>query len=303
MANISDVAKRAGVSKATVSRYINNKVVSEQTALKIKSAIDELGFVPNKLAQSISNQKSDLIGIVVPDLLNPYFSEVVSRIEEMAAQDGMNCLIFASQNDFEIEVNSIKACEEFKVLGVILATCDNSHDVSVYSVPIVAIDRFLKSCPINIVVNNNRIGVFAANYLISENVTNVLFFECDVDVDTTIVRRQSFLETMEQANIPVTVVSSHSRTITKLYDDFNGIRNLDQYDGIYLANEMLALALRCLVRHETKIVTIDGTYLHKFILGDIKTIRQPIDKISEYAYIALKDYENNKKTYKLDISQ
>ena len=91
MATIKDIAKMAGVSTATVSRIINGKgEAKKETIERVMKLVDELDYQPNRLAKSLSQGKSDLIGIMVPNLKNPFFGELVTCIEETATKYGLN---------------------------------------------------------------------------------------------------------------------------------------------------------------------------------------------------------------------
>ena len=83
---INDIAKMAGVSKGTVSRVINDKIegVGEEVRERVKHIIDEVGYKPNQLARSIVTSKSKTIGLIIPDITNPFFPKLVRGIEDFA---------------------------------------------------------------------------------------------------------------------------------------------------------------------------------------------------------------------------
>lgn len=301
MANISDVAKRANVSKATVSRYINDKHVSEHTAMKIKAAIEELSYVPNRFAQSISSQKSNLIGIIVPSLRNSFYMEMISHIEKMAAKEQVSCLIFSSHNDVNYENDALKVCEQFKVQGVVLATCDNDNDVSGYKVPIVAVDCFLESAKVNIIVNNPRIGQLIAQQFIEAASNKILYLEQNTCLDTLISRKESFKKAMDLEDATVTYVRLDSSSVEKTIEQLLQIEDIASYDGVFLGNERIALSYYNIVETPAFCVTVDGTHFSKFLFKSLVFVSQPIERMSEYAYRTLKNFEANQRTYRLEI--
>jgi LacI family transcriptional regulator len=113
---INEIAKQAGVSKATVSRVLNqSKSVSEDVRSRVQGVIDVHNFKPSALARSLSIQKSHLIGIILPDLSNPVFSRMISGMESYIRDQDYSLLIMAT--DFKVE-NKISHIEIFKDKGV-----------------------------------------------------------------------------------------------------------------------------------------------------------------------------------------
>ncbi|MBV1821656.1 LacI family transcriptional regulator, partial [Bacteroidales bacterium MSK.15.36] len=99
-----DIAKMANVSKTTVSMVINNRDsgISKETRKKILDIAEELNYIPNSLARSLSTKKSGTIGIILPDITNPYFSEMARAIEDVANSLGHN-VIFCNTDNKEIK--------------------------------------------------------------------------------------------------------------------------------------------------------------------------------------------------------
>ncbi|WP_277407515.1 LacI family DNA-binding transcriptional regulator [Lacrimispora xylanisolvens] len=93
--NIRDIARKAGVSSATVSRVINESgYVKEETKRKVLEAIEEADYVPNAIARSLSIRDSSSIGVIVPDIANEFFSGIISGIGERAANNQYNIVLF-----------------------------------------------------------------------------------------------------------------------------------------------------------------------------------------------------------------
>lgn len=102
MANIKDIAKKAGVSVATVSRVINNKSdVSETMRKYIMKIMDDVGYVPNAMAKNLSHGRSNMIAVMLPTLDTPFFSDLLTEIEREANKNGYNILLFNSSDSRE----------------------------------------------------------------------------------------------------------------------------------------------------------------------------------------------------------
>ena len=102
---ISDVARKAGVSVSTVSKYLNNiPYVSESTKKKIQAAIDELNFQPNIIARSLAKQETGYLGLLVPEVNNPFYTDLMSAIESVAARKGYYIILANTHGDSEREL-------------------------------------------------------------------------------------------------------------------------------------------------------------------------------------------------------
>ncbi len=93
MATIYDVARRAGVSPATVSRVFNGTSVSEEKAAAVRAAAEELRFTPNRTARTLRTQSSEVIALVIPDIENPYFTEMARGVEDAASEAGYSVVL------------------------------------------------------------------------------------------------------------------------------------------------------------------------------------------------------------------
>ena len=123
MAGIRDVARLAGVSPSTVSRVMNGTAhVEEDKKQKVLAAIQETGFKPNELARALFKQSSKIIGVIVPNIENPFFNELAKAVEEEAYRNGYKILLCNSNNNTEKELLNIQMLGRMKADGVIIVT-------------------------------------------------------------------------------------------------------------------------------------------------------------------------------------
>ena len=113
MPTIKDVAERAGVTVTTVSRVLNNRgYISEQTRQKVKAAMEELNYQPNEIARSLTRKRSMMLGMIIPTIAHPFFSEMANAIENYASSIGYKLLICNSRMEQTKEKEYIDMLKE-----------------------------------------------------------------------------------------------------------------------------------------------------------------------------------------------
>ncbi|MDH4291446.1 MAG: LacI family transcriptional regulator [Dehalococcoidia bacterium] len=167
MPTIKDVARLVGVSTATVSHVINNtRYVSEELKKKILEAIDELHYHPNAVARSLVKKKTHTIGIVISDILNPFYTAIVRGIEDVTYQSGYNVMLCNSDEDPEKEVLYIQILLERRIDGLVISSAfqDGVHPLlsKLKMVPLVTIVRKVRGLADDSVFGDNVEGVYRA---------------------------------------------------------------------------------------------------------------------------------------------
>lgn len=129
MSTISDVANLAGLSRATVSRVINNHpyVTKEKKELVLK-AMKDLGYMPNSAAQKLRKQKTNIIAVLVPKLTNPFFAYLVESLQEKAAENGLQILICNTKYDKQRELEFLYLLKTKEADGIIMTSIENSWE-------------------------------------------------------------------------------------------------------------------------------------------------------------------------------
>lgn len=175
---ISDIAKEAGVSQATVSRVLNQSgYVKEETRKKILNVIEKLNYSPSAIARSLSTNKTNTIGVVVPDINNPFFGEVIKGISEVADKHGLNIILCDTDESMEKEVKALKVLKEQRIQGVIITPSSaedefNSEYLSVLEnigIPIVLVDGHVKYSTFSGVFADNIKGSFEGTEALIKN--------------------------------------------------------------------------------------------------------------------------------------
>lgn len=167
MVTIHDVAKKAGVSTATVSHVINKtRFVSESAARRVRRAMQGLHYQPNAVARSLRRKHTRTLGLVLPDSSNPFFAEVARGVEDFAFQQGYTVLFGSSDGDLEKESEYLRVFIEKQVDGLIFVAAGEStrniRQLQVEHLPLVVVDREFKNVVADYVVADNRRGGFLA---------------------------------------------------------------------------------------------------------------------------------------------
>lgn len=118
---ISDIAKIAKVSQSTVSRVLNDSgYVKEETKKRIETVIKELNYTPSAIARSLSKNETNTIGVIVPDITNSYFGEVIKGISHVADKNDLNIIFYNTENSFEKEIRALNLLKAQRIKGIIM---------------------------------------------------------------------------------------------------------------------------------------------------------------------------------------
>ncbi|EHJ01365.1 transcriptional regulator, LacI family [Clostridium sp. DL-VIII] len=180
---ISDIAKRAKVSAATVSRVLNNSgYVKEDTKARILVAIKEMNYTPSAIARSLSKSETNTIGVIVPDITNAYFGEIIKGISEIAEKNNLNIILFNTNNYLDKEVRALNLLKEQRIKGIIMTPgfgeekCNDIYIKTIenLNIPIVLASADVRFVELNgVFVDNVKGGFDATNLLIKEGHTKI----------------------------------------------------------------------------------------------------------------------------------
>jgi len=237
MSTLREVAKHAQVSVSTVSRVINNSPrVDKKTAEKVGHSIRALKYLPNRVAQRLRSLKgkNKLIGLVLPDIQNPFYVDVVRGVEEYAYQHNFAVMIGNFGQDEKREKMYLDILQSEGVDGIIVAP-SNGRDQSIIQVInngglVVCIDRGLVDIDVTVVKVNNDAGAFSAvEYLINLGHTKIAHITGHPEIPTTMERIAGYQRAMKKHNVdidPLLVKNSNS----------------DYQSGVELMKELLDLS-------------------------------------------------------------
>ncbi len=212
MVTLNEIAKRAGVAKSTVSRFLNNGPVSDETRAKIQKIIDETGYVPNQFAQSLKAQRSNMIGVILPRFDSPSTNQVLRVIDELAYEQGYQLVLTNSNLDSQREKENLALLERQKVSGIIwiASLFDETlvQQIKQLKVPILVIGQQIEGVPC-LVHQDYQAGVKIAEHALSLGHRDLLYVGVTEDDNAVgVLRRDGFVETVHQAGATVSLLET-----------------------------------------------------------------------------------------------
>lgn len=206
MATIRDVARRAGVSVATVSRVLNNNPkVKPPLRTRVEQAMQELSYQPSALARGMRSQTAQVIGLILPDIGNPFFTSLARAIEDAAHESGYGLLLCNSDEDPDKEQRYADILLAQRVAGVILipASMDLCEPLQTRDIPLVCVARPIPECPVDTVLLDSKSGSrMVTRHLIELGHRRIGLIVGLRDAIVSQERFQGFKRTLEDAGIP-----------------------------------------------------------------------------------------------------
>lgn len=292
---IRDVAQRAEVSAATVSRVLTGAaVVKPDVRARVLQAISELGYRPNQVARNLRRQMAEMIGVVIADVENPFFSEMVRTVEDAAYKLGYRVLLCNTDESAEKQSSYLRVMAAERVLGVILAPSDSQAEeigeLLDLGIPLVAFDRPVYDPRADSVTANNLgAGRIATQHLLDAGYERIAFIG-DPGVQTVIERLAGYEETMQSAGLLPHSVPGFSRiegglTAThKLLDDPDPPAALIAANGLMALGALNALRARGVaIPHEIALVVLDDPVWSEIVDPPTTALAQPVRQMAECA--------------------
>jgi DNA-binding LacI/PurR family transcriptional regulator len=309
MASIIDVAKKAGVGIATVSRVINNSgYVKKETRDKIEKVIEEIGYVPNEIARSMTLQKNSIVAFILPNTTHLFFGELLYFVEEELFKSGYKMMLCNSSERLEKEIAYIDLLKKNRVDAIILLT---NNDVEPYldkTLPILSFDRKFDDLPF-VASDNYHGGVLAARHLIKKQCKNIVFIGDDAQGVNTKVqtevskRRIGFFDELKRNHItnvlnieyPLGNYIYIPEYVTEIIDAHPEI------DGIFcISDSVAAVVIRHLekigkrVPEDVKVIGFDGGRSFNNLGKRITSIGQSPKLIAEAISQVIHNYYDKK---------
>ena len=299
MATTYEIAKKAGVSQATVSRVLNgSSSVSSDTKQKVMEWVRKLDYSPNRIARSLAQKRSDLLGVILPDMDNPYFTIVLKAVEQAADLNGYNILLCDSRGNLQKEKQCISILRSHQVDGILLVPVskeESHHNIPKQrEIPIVAITQDVAPLD-SIYVSHTRGGALVAHHLLELGHKNIAFIGVRDDEKCRGLREAlstqglSFADenmiTLERGWDPLGSHEVHTKL--RAYLDRKGTLDVT---ALFAINDLVAfIAVHILqeygyaVPDDMAVVGFDNTFLAHEARPQLTSVAQPVAEIARLA--------------------
>lgn len=297
---IKDVAKKAGVSISTVSRVINDsKPVSNEIRQRVLEVIRETGYTPNPVARSLVMKKSQLIGVVVPNISNLFIGEMLSGVEEIGKMYGYDMLLCNSYGELEQEIRYLNLLKAKQVEGIVFMTWKLQEELVEYlsdiDVPIVLINRNTSSLNIpSVSIDNYGATYEMTNYLIDQGHQRIALIRNNKDKDAFgFDQFRGYKKSLEDHGLAVDekLVGYGNYKLEDCYKIVEGfIEEKILPSAIFATSDLMAIgAINCLldfgyrVPEDVSVVGYNDIKLASVYRPKLTTIHQPIYDIGAVA--------------------
>lgn len=298
MVTIRDVAAEAGVSITTVSRALNESGrVGRATRERVLNAARRLGYEPNDLARSLHGKATGTIAVLVPDITNPFFPELVKGVQEVATAHQKLLLLCQTSEDSEIAVQELLHLRRKRVDGVVLVgglAASEQLDAALAGLPVVAVDRDTTVDGSRVVRSDHRRGGrLATEHLIELGHERIAHVRGPAHLSVAQDRHDGYREALEEAGLPydASLVVEGGFLEEGGYDGLRALRRRRRpFTAVFCGNDLMAIgALRALenvglaVPDEVSVVGFDDIHLASYLRPGLTTVHQPIQTLGRRA--------------------
>lgn len=317
---MDEVAKRAGVSKTTVSRIINGNFehVHIDTKNKVLKVVEELNYRPNALAQSLKQMKTNVIGIVLSNLKNPFWTRVLEGVEDTCHANGYNLMICNSNDNSVLEQEHIEGLQMKQVDGIIVnPTMKNKalyQTLVDKNYPIIAINRRIEEVPIEtVVVDNIKGSCLAVDHLVKlGNQSIAIIVYPPEGISPRIERIEGYKKALLKHGYEI--YPAHIRIVEEAKGAAREevkklILSKNRPDAILSTNNMMTLEiiegikeLKLRIPEDIRLIGYDETVWSKHLAPPLTTVNQPSYQMGALAAEKLVDLLRLKQQLKPDVT-
>lgn len=300
MASMNEVAKRAGVSIATVSRVLNNSdSVNDETRAKILKAIKELKYQPSRVAKRLRSKSvsSNLLGVLIPDIQNPFYVDVLRGIEDVAYKNNYAIIMCNYGQDDKKEIMYLDILQSESIDGLIAAPVSENDqrlkDIIKNGLPVVCVDRGLTGIDVDIVwVNNEESSFNAVNHLVKSGYKRIAYISGLSTIPSSRMRENGYRRALETNKLLFSELikygnSSYESGVTLCAELLN---MANPPDAIFTGNNLITLGaletihkLKKEIPKDVAIIGFDDMFWSSSLNPPLTAVRQPAYEIGKRA--------------------
>ena len=288
---IKDIANRAGVSVATVSYVINkSRFVSPELTARVEEAIDQLGYSPNAVARSLRQNRTKMIGLIVPDNSNPFFAEIAKGVEDAGFEAGYSVILCNSNASIDREMVYLDLLRSNRVEGIIfIATTTHVEQVRSFvraKIPAVIFYRDVPDIDVDTIrIDNFKAGYTATRHLIDLGHREIACIRPASDETPSAQRVEGFKRAMEESGLawqPELMPHGDNRVSSGKSAVQDLVSSRRNFSAIFSTNDAMAIgAMRALreigyyIPQDVSVVGVDDIILASYSEPPLTTIAQP----------------------------
>ncbi len=299
---IKDIAKELGLSTSTVSRALRDShEIGAETKQMVLDYAKKVNFKPNRIAQSLKDHKSMSIGVIVTEISNSFFSQVINGVESIAHKNGYTVIIAQSMESAERELLSLQHLTSSSIDGLIISVSTESenfqylNDLHEKGMHIVFVDRAIDHIETHKVIVDNFKGAYkATKHLIDQGKKNIAILSNNIGLSISRDRMAGYIEALKDHNLPVkeTMIKYCNLGGMKYAEVEDAMKELmkkrNKPDAIFAGSDKLTIGcLKYLKEREIKVpdnvavIGFSNTDLTDLIDPPLSVIRQPAFEMGE----------------------
>lgn len=291
---MDEIAKLAGVSKATVSRALNDSEcgVGEQTRVRVKKIAEELGYSVEQTEKKKNVSFTRYIALILPDITNPFFADLAKSVEHSLRRKGYSLVLANTDFSEDNEAAQIRELMVKRLEGILLVPSGirarEEHDLPRrYQIPMVLMDRKLEGISDipGVYSNNEYASVISCEHLIRKGARDIVFISGPLNVSTSIERFEGYKAVLAQHSIPFRPEMCRHGSYT-VESGYNAVLELERsgisYSAILAANDLMALGALKAVREfgyrvpeDVQIIGFDNIEFSQYCEPSLSTMQQP----------------------------
>lgn len=298
---IKDIARHLSLSVSTVSRaLVNDKNIRRETKEKVLEAAKALGYKPNPVATNLKYGHTNTVGVIVPEMVTPFASQVINGIQSILYANGLKVIIAESHEDPQKEKENLQMMERFMVDGIIICLCSYKDNKEEYlrlqqaEMPMVFFDRIPHGLDVSqVIVDDYMKTFFLVEHLIRNGHQRIIHLQGPDDVYNSIERTKGYKDALTKFRIPVEADMLIKTGLT--FDD--GAKAADlliekdiPFDAIFAFTDTLAIGamnrlreLNKRIPEEIAIASFSGTVLSTIVYPQLTTVEPPLHEMGKTA--------------------
>lgn len=300
---LEDIANKVGVSTTTVSRVLtgqsNRYRISDRTRELVSNTASELGYLPNQLARGLRTKRTNTIGLIIPDISNPFFSTIARNIEILARKVGISIILSDSQEDTQLEIESLRILQARNVDGLIICPVgeESAHLLNIVrnGLPVVIVDRYFPdiNCP-HVVSDNYQGALDAVSHFFEMEHKRVAFIQGRVNTSVNNDRVRGYRDAHKLHNIPV----DESLIVGDSFGKRNGyssakilLKKNPPPTAIFLASNLISLGAMSAIHEENlkipddiSIIAFDDQPYSDYLATPMTTVNQQTAEAGEISF-------------------